>query len=832
MVLCWTIADARSAAAARAEPAGSATAAPVAEPSAAAPVTAPAPLLPTAPGMLMSPSLDDDTLGDRPISSVVLRGLARINETEIRNNLRVAPGQPYESRAAKDDVATLYRLGHFASVSADATLLQDGTVQVTYTFVEQPIIRDIQFVGNKSISDQELKGTIGLYAGGPRDDFLLERAVQRIRDSLRGRGHYLVDVNVDETRLLDTGILIFRIVEGPRVRIMEIEFTGISAFTAKQLGAQIKTKPWAFLFQKGNLDEETLVDDVATLDKFYKDRGFVDVRVDKRIDISPDAKEAKVVFVIDEGRQYRLRTIYVDGAEGARGTATVMNNEQMLGLMVIRPGDDFTQKKVDDSLKAVKSAYQTMGYVDARVNSTWVRMGESAEVDMLVTVSEGTPFTAGLVRIQGNAITRDNVVRRQIRIQPGRPLDGRELELAKRRIEGTGLFADVRITPQRPEEDELSVRDVLVEVKERNTGSFNFGLGAGTDSGLFGNVSLNQANFDISDWPQSFEEFTSGRAFRGAGQTFNIAASPGIDVSTYSVSFGDPRFLESDYGFSATALYRNRVFQGFTEERITSTFGVSRSFGDVWSGAMRVNLARVLLDGLGAGTPLVIWEQRGPDFIDSLAFTMVRSTLDSIARPTRGSRVEATATYFGALGGDYQYPLLQGEFSTFLSLDEDFFGRKSVLRLGVNSGYIFSDTAPTFERFYLGGNTFRGFAFRAISPLSGEAITNNPPNTFPTVNSDGQPNGAPIGGQFMFFASAQYEVPIFDEMVAGVAFCDSGTVTNDITFDQYRVSVGLGLRLYIPQLGPFPIALDFAVPVVKEDTDLTQTFSFSAALPF
>jgi outer membrane protein insertion porin family len=825
MVLCWTLAAGGTAAAA---PARSEL---PSEPAKAT-ATASAPFTPGAPAMVMSPSLDDDTLADRPISSVVLRGLARVNETEIRNNLRVAPGQPYESRAAKDDVATLYRLGHFASVSADALLMQDGTVQVTYTFVEQPIIRDIQFVGNKSISDQELKGTIGLYAGGPRDDFLLERAVQRIRDAFRGRGHYLVDVNVDETRLLDTGILIFRIVEGPRVRIMEIEFTGISAFTAKQLGAQIKTKPWAFLFQKGNLDEETLVDDVATLDRFYKDRGFVDVRVDKRIDISPDGKEAKVVFVIDEGRQYRLRTIYVDGAGGGRGASTVMNAEQMLGLMVIRPGDDFTQKKVDDSLKAVKGAYETMGYVDARVNSTWVRIGESPEIDMLVTVNEGAPYTAGLVRIQGNPITRDNVIRRQIRIQPGRPLDGRELEFAKRRIQGTGLFADVRITPQRPDASDPSVRDVLVEVKERNTGSFNFGLGAGTDSGLFGNISLTQSNFDIGDWPQSFEEFAAGRAFRGAGQTFNISVSPGIDVSTYSVSFSDPRFLESDYGFSTSAFYRNRVFQGFTEERLAANVGVSRAFGDLWSGALRVNAQRVLLDGLAAGTPLIVWEQRGPDFIDSASFTMVRSTLDNAARPTRGSRVEATATYYGAFGGDYQYPMVQGEYTTFLALDEDFFGRKSVLRLNVNSGYIFSDTAPVFERFYLGGNSFRGFAFRAISPLSPEAITDNPPNTFPTVNSEGQPNGDPIGGQFMFFAGAQYEIPIFDELVSGVVFCDSGTVTDDVTFDQYRVSVGIGLRLYVPQLGPFPIAFDFAVPVKKQDTDQTQTFSFSAALPF
>ncbi|MEI6273765.1 MAG: POTRA domain-containing protein, partial [Phycisphaerae bacterium] len=78
----------------------------------------------------------------------------------------------------------------------------------------------------------------------------------------------------------------------------------------------IKTKPWIFIFRKGNLDEEALVDDVATLDRFYKDHGFVDVRVDRRVELNSDQKEAKVVFVIDEGREYRLRSVRVESTSG------------------------------------------------------------------------------------------------------------------------------------------------------------------------------------------------------------------------------------------------------------------------------------------------------------------------------------------------------------------------------------------------------------------------------------------------------------------------------------------------------------------------------------
>ncbi len=782
-------------------------------------------------------NLDDESLTDRPISEVVIQGLNRVTEQEIRNNLRIATGQPFESKAVKDDVSTLYRLGHFDSVTADAELLPDGTVRIRYILVEQPIIKDIQVVGNKVASDQELRAVIGLYPGGPRDDFLLERAVEKIKILYRAKGNYMVEVEVDETRLLETGILIFRIVEGPRVRIREIIFSGNDRFDTNQLGAQIKTKPWVFVFSTGNLDQDLLIDDVAALDKFYKDRGFIDVRVDKRVEISASGKEAKVVFVISEGRQYRLRSVKVETSDGAeRDKPRVLRTEQVLGLMVIRPGDSFTMDKVEASTKAVTEAYQTMGYVDARVDQTWIRIGEEPEVDMILTVRETTSVIAGLVRIQGNYITKDNVVRRRVRIQPGRPLDGHELDLAKRRLESSGLFNAATVTPQAAEPDNAEVRDVLVEVKERNTGSVNFGVGVGSDSGFFGTVSLNQQNFDIADTPQTLDEFVSGRAFRGAGQSFSIAIAPGIDVSNYSISFGEPNFLESDYGFGSNILYRNRVYEDYVEERIATSFGLSRTFGDMWTASTRISLQSVTLTEFDQDTPREVWDDRGPAFINSVGIAAARTNFDNQMRPSRGSRLEADLAFFGAMGGSYTFPVATASYTTFLPLSEDFFGRKSVLRLNTSAGYIWGGNAPVSERFYLGGRSLRGFVFRSVSPLSKYKIGPDPPNTneLTTTNDqvDGLPNGDPIGGTFRFFAGAQYEVPIFDKFISGVLFCDSGTVTDSFALDPYRVSIGCGIRLYIPQLGPAPLAFDFAVPVVKYTTDQSETFSFTAELPF
>ncbi|MBM4111968.1 MAG: outer membrane protein assembly factor BamA [Phycisphaerae bacterium] len=768
-------------------------------------------------------SIEDETFADRPVARIEIVGLDRVSEQEIRNNIRIGAGQPYDPKTVRDDVATLYRLGHFEMVNASATLQPDGTVVVTYRLTEQALVRDIQTVGNKAATDQELRNAIPLVPGGPRDDFLMEQSVFRIKELYKNRGHYLVEVTVDESRLKESGVVIFRILEGPRVRIRDIEFVGNAAFPAKQLQAQIKTKAWFFLFVKGNIDEQQLIDDVAALDKFYRDRGFVDVRIDRRAELSPDQKEAKLIFVISEGRQYRLRAARIEGP-GGRGTLRVFDESQLQSLMVIRPGDVFQQNLVKRTLQSIETAYRVQGYIDVRVQEAYYRVGEAPEVDLLLMIDEGDSYDAGLIRIQGNFLTRDKVIRRLVRIQPGRPLDGRELsDFVEARLVGSRLFNDARVTAQEPDPDDPRTRDVLVEVKERNTGSLNFGVSLGSDTSFAGEVSLSQYNFDIADTPLSFGEFISGRGFRGAGQSFNITAAPGIDVSTYSIGFAEPHLFESDYGGSLNAFYRDREFSlgQYSEQRYGVNLGISRQVGDFWRAGVGARLEHVELDDFSPFTPIEVFNDRGPAYLSAASFSLSRNTVDNPIRPSRGSVIDFSASYYGAFGGDYSYPFMRGGYTTFLTLDEDFLGRKSVLRLNTQMGYIFSSAAPTYERFYLGGRSFRGFEFRSISPKSSGYII------APDV-----PNNNPVGGQFLFFAGAQYEVPLLSEMITGVVFTDTGTVQNTFGFDQYRVSAGVGVRLYIEALGPAPLAFDLAWPIVSQEGDIEQVFSFTAELPF
>lgn len=823
---------------------------------AAAIVLASAALAPSA--LAQSAAIEDETLADRPIARVVFTGLSRVTEREVLNNTRVAAGQPFEAAAVRSDVATLYRLGQFDTVDALVRLLPDGTVELTYALVEQPIVRDLQVVGNKVVSDQELRKAIPLYAGGPRDDFLLEQSVSRIKELYRKRGNYLAEVTVDETRLKDTGILILRVVEGPRVKVKEIEFVGNESFTASELAGEVRTRTAVPLFVKGELDEELLVDDVATLDKFYKDRGFLDVRVDRRIEISPDSKEAKVVFVVSEGRRYRLRSVTVEGrgVEEPRPLA-VLDEKQIRDLLAIQPGDIYSRLKLDKSIASVRDSYHLLGHVDVTITDRAVRVGDEPEVALVLTIREGRRTIAGLINIQGNFLTKDKVVRRLVRIQPGRTLDGRELETARKRVQASQLFNDVRVTVQRARDDEqdaleltdpfgklasgddaggpddpavaaervervrTDVRDILVEVKERNTGSVNFGVGLGTDSGVFGEFSVSQRNFDIADTPETLDELISGRAFRGAGQQFRMSIAPGNEVTNFSLEFVEPHLLETDYSLRLSPFYRIRLYEDYDENRVSLPISLSRRLGDFWSVSLNTALTSVELSSFDPDTPIEVFEDRGPTTLASLGFSVRRTDVDRQFRPSRGSSAEFSATQFVSFDDVDPFTVLRAGYTQFFTVTEDFLGRRSTLRLATDVGYIVGDEAPVYERFYLGGRSFRGFDFRTISPKSRANIA----PTTPRSND-------PVGGTWLFSLGLQYEQPIFQNSFTMVGFIDSGTVTDEIGLDQYRVSAGLGIRLYLPQFGPAPLAFDFAFPVVREDTDETQVFSFSAEIPF
>ena len=172
-------------------------------------------------------------------------------------------------------------------------------------------------------------------------------------------------------------------------------------------------------------------------------------------------------------------------------------------------------------------------------------------------------------------------------------------------------------------------------------------------------------------------------------------------------------------------------------------------------------------------------------------------------------------------GGDFTFTKLNAQHSVYMTLHESFEGYRTILELKGRASWIPQgrDETPVYERYYLGGQNFRGFDFRTVSPKGISAST-------------GLQTSEPIGGTWLFFAGAEITQPIVNEFISVVAFVDTGTVTFEPGFDEYRVSIGFGFRLYIPQLSPAPLAFDFGFPILHQTLDEERLFPFTVDLPF
>jgi len=384
------------------------------------------------------------------------------------------------------------------------------------------------------------------------------------------------------------------------------------------------------------------------------------------------------------------------------------------------------------------------------------------------------------------------------------------------------LTPDPRITPVAPLSPSAPVSpypadpftpldpttDIDVVVSEAPTGRLMLGVAVNSDAGLMGQFSLDEQNFDWRRPPTSWDDFVSGRAWRGGGQRFRIEAAPGTEVQRYLVSWQEPYLLDTPVSLGLSGSFFNRRYRDWDEERL----GGRVSLGYQWvendlSAAVSYRGESIEISDIS--TPIAeLTEVLGDNSLHGFKLTIANDTRDSPFLATEGHFLQLELEQ---VIGSFDYPraIVEGRKYFLLRERPDHSGRH-VLTASTRVGFTGSNT-PIYENFFAGGfSTLRGFEFRGASPVV---------------------SGVQVGGEFLWVNTVEYLFPLTaDDMIHGVAFVDFGTVEEKIEIQDFRVSPGFGLRITIPAMGPAPIALDFAFPVAKADFDDEQVFSFNIGL--
>lgn len=744
---------------------------------------------------------DDDAEG-LVIESLQVAGTVTLTRAQVISAVQARPGRTFSVQTAAQDVQQIAKLEAVESAYYN-TQVTNGRVTLTYVVVERNLVRSITFFGNKKLKDQVLLKSLSFKRGDYLDMFAVRAGVDALKEKYNKKGYPWVTISVDEAGM-QLGQVAYTIDENSRTKIKKVEFVGNEAFSDGELKKGIKTKKKKFVFFNVYYDPDQVEADNQKLLEIFHKHAYLDAQVSHAVSFNDDKSKATVTFTIVEGPEYTVDSIQFTGN-------TYFDEETLSEELKLRDNYLFSEAWAEYDGKKIRDKYGAQGFVETQV-VTHKTMLPDARVKIEFDITEGSRYRIGEVLITGNETIQDHAIRRVLDEEGFTPGQWYNAEIAQ----GTGEGELERIVRQTivtqsatiyPIGNDENTRDALVTIKEGQTGSIMLGAGVSSDNGLLGNISLDQRNFDISDTPDSWGELFTGQAFRGAGQRFKISLSPGTQYSTYLVSFTEPYLYDLPMSLNVSGSSFERERESWDESRLAAKFGLEKRYDTKWRRGFSFRAENVKIDDFEWDVPPEIVEVQGDNYIFGTRFYIRKDTTDDRYRPSRGYNFDAG---YEQVFGDYTFGILTATQRWYKTLYEDLSENKTVLETKLFGATIIGD-APPFEKFYVGGSSsLRGFEYRGISDRGG-------------------PSNDPVGSDWAVVGNTEVSVPLGSETFAVLFFADAGMIDTG----GVRASVGTGIQIMIPQFfGPVPMRFELAAPIMKENEDETQPFSFSVGALF
>ncbi len=730
------------------------------------------------------------------IAAVEVDGLERVSEQLVHSQIEVKAGDPYNPRAIARDIRRLFNLKFFGTIKADVRDEGQDQVVLTYIVAEKRLIDEIEIIGNKKIRGRAIRSALTWREG---DSFVTE-AYDEERDVVlqlyqsKGFPNASVDIVVEEVGPSRVRIT-YTVEEGKKARIKKLRFAGNEALSRRQLKKIMKTRT-AWLFMGGKYDEDKFDADLeAVLDR-YGDYGRLDAAVpNTEFAYRKKGKGVDVTITIDEGPEYTVGNL--DIADNV-----VFDDDEIYKLLKVHPGDVHNRSQVREDAEVITKAYSDSGYVEAVAIPQVTLDRETKTTNIVERVLEGRLAYLNEIKITGNTVTRDDIIRREILLEPGSRFDGSLLEASQNRLEATEYFDETRFTLEDIEDNDKSV-NLLVDVEEGKTSFWNFGVGFSTQDSFNIYSELDFDNFDIGNW----------KTFTGGGQQLKLRFDLGQQRSQYSLSFTDPEIFGRPLVFGFDIFDQTRRYRGgteYTESSQGARIRLAKVLSPILTARSSLHYRSIDISGydsFGLGELInqfnVYDKYRGGKTTISTVWGINRSKVDSKRDPSTGS-IHDLQLEIAGLGGDNHFAKLEHDSRWFWPFGKE---KKWVLsfqtREGFAQGFGGSAVVPLADRFFAGGSgTVRGFEHRDVGPAL-------PRYTF--FGPDER-----IGGELRIINNLEFKYKI-SKTFRVYTFADAGGVwlePADFGFDEFRYSVGVGFGVDIPKMGP--IRVDYGFPLNPE----------------
>lgn len=733
----------------------------------------------------------DDTAVEEGVRLLGLsvQGNQTASAAQIIANSGLRVDQTLYAETIQKAIQRIYDIGLFSDVKI---LVEQQSANAVYLIIrveEWPRLGTMNFRGNKKIKKNKFSEELDLLPGQVLSDYDIHQAAKKVKSMYKEKNFLLAEVDTllqpvaDREGYVD---LTFRIDEGRKVKIQDIEFHGNEAFSDGKLRRQmdkVKEQRWWKFFQDVEYSPENFIEDKQLVEEFYKSNGYRDAEV-MRDSIYYDEEKTRMFIDlwVEEGSVYTYSDFTWNGN-------TLYTDEELQRALGLQAGDTYNFEQFQTGTENISKLYMDRGYLYFQMNPQEVPVGET-EVRVDVQVQENYQVSVRRIDITGNTKTKEDVIRRELQIFPGDVFSQEKLMRSQRELFILNYFSN--IVPDVVPVDEKQV-DLEIEVEEKQTDRANASIGYSELDKLLGSVGLEFNNFMGNGQRLSFS-YQRARYFQSFNFSFNEPwpwnrPNP-VGVSVFYSERGAA--TGGGYLFGSRASY----YLPFDY----TTRGASLSLGhrfrwpdNYFRGNWTFYMDSKRYTAIKDSTVFRYWNPSGVNPTYGIRFTQViqRDSRDRPEFPTQGSKVSLRSTLSGGpLGGNEEYHKHNFQIEWFSPLPLKFVLYTDI-ELGAMKALYSGAVIPYEDLFYMGGEglvygtALRGYDERSVGPISSR--------------------GNAIGARALMKYSLELRFLISENpTIYGLGFFESGNTFLNVTrmnpFDLKR-SVGVGGRVFMQMLG-------------------------------
>ena len=713
------------------------------------------------------------------VSKIIFKGNKRVSDDAILNIIETQKGDKLDQEKLDRDLRLIYRMGFFDDVGIELSDNPDGKI-VTFNVVEKPTIVKITFIGNNTKKATKLLEELGLKLYEVLNRNEVRQSINRLLEAYKTDGYYNVDIKYNVKELPDNEVVLTYVIEeGEKVYIEKIQFVGNSVFDEGDLQDIMLTKEknWLTWFtSSGVLDKKKLEYDLGRIGQYYDSHGYINARVSAP-EIAYDEKEEGLIITIsiEEGTQFLVNDVIFEGD-------LLVSTDVLQKALDIKKDDPFSSVKIYTNTDKIKDIYSDMGYAYTEVDFIAKYVPDSNYANAVVTIEKNKRVRIERINFFGNEITKDKVLRRELKLAEGDYFSSSKLARSRQNLERISIFENHDVKTRRGSSDDKMIIDIEGEEQLQRSVSFSAGYGG-------------YEKFQIS---MQYENSNLG----GRNQNFALNALLGKKTTRFDISLTEPWMFDKPVR-GLISLYNWDIdYDEFERERMGGKAGLAFLLGldDYTRGTVQYAYDQSTVTDVNINASKFIKSMEGDYTTSSVTLGVERNSKNRIWDTSSGSLTYATFEYAGGpLGGNVAFNKYVAGHTFYIPAIWN-----TVLVVSTEVGFVQGRSGgelPLYEKFLLGGiDTVRGFDYGTISPLD------------PDTRDE-------IGGDRMWLYKVEYRFPLVKgEGMTGLVFFDAGN-----SFDREEswkkgagTSVGFGIRWRSP-MGPLRLEYGYKLNTVEND---------------